>query len=244
MRAPRSPRQRHGSGRGCSECHSSSRRCGTSLPCPQRIRRGHPNLTIAGSVRGWGSPVWLSPALTSFASVLSAVVHRAGAFEAGGLVGGLEPRDLEGILQPLALWLWPLQDPNRSYYEPAELKLFENIECEWPLFWTYLIIDGLFSGNMEQVREAGPGGPGKGVPGKGGVQGRRQGAVPLAHPLCSLPRSRSTGRPSRGFSSRGRTGCACCRSCTASRRTRWAAPRCGGGLQKSTPPQNNNLLDK
>lgn len=48
-----------------------------------------------------------------------------------------------------------LQDPNRSYYEPAELKLFENIECEWPLFWTYLIIDGLFSGNMEQVREAG-----------------------------------------------------------------------------------------
>lgn len=51
------------------------------------------------------------------------------------------------------MWSWdPLQDPNRPYYEPAELKLFENIECEWPLFWTYLIIDGLFSGNMEQVR--------------------------------------------------------------------------------------------
>ncbi|XP_052529415.1 phosphorylase b kinase regulatory subunit alpha, skeletal muscle isoform isoform X3 [Tympanuchus pallidicinctus] len=47
----------------------------------------------------------------------------------------------------------PKEDPNRSYYEPAELKLFENIECEWPLFWTYLIIDGLFSGNMEQVQE-------------------------------------------------------------------------------------------
>uniref|UniRef100_A0A8D2LYX3 Phosphorylase b kinase regulatory subunit n=1 Tax=Varanus komodoensis TaxID=61221 RepID=A0A8D2LYX3_VARKO len=47
----------------------------------------------------------------------------------------------------------PKEDPNRLYYEPAELKLFENIECEWPLFWTYLIIDGLFSGNAEQVQE-------------------------------------------------------------------------------------------
>ncbi|KAM6056923.1 phosphorylase b kinase regulatory subunit alpha, skeletal muscle isoform 3-T3 [Theristicus caerulescens] len=47
----------------------------------------------------------------------------------------------------------PKEDPNRLYYEPAELKLFENIECEWPLFWAYLIIDGIFSGNMEQVQE-------------------------------------------------------------------------------------------
>ncbi|OPJ82168.1 phosphorylase b kinase regulatory subunit alpha, skeletal muscle isoform isoform A [Patagioenas fasciata monilis] len=47
----------------------------------------------------------------------------------------------------------PKEDPSRSYYEPAELKLFENIECEWPLFWAYLIIDGVFSGNMEQVEE-------------------------------------------------------------------------------------------
>ncbi|KAM9327209.1 phosphorylase b kinase regulatory subunit alpha, skeletal muscle isoform [Gastrophryne carolinensis] len=47
----------------------------------------------------------------------------------------------------------PKEDPTRLYYEPAELKLFENIECEWPLFWTYLILDGIFSGNMEQVQE-------------------------------------------------------------------------------------------
>ncbi|KAM4696919.1 phosphorylase b kinase regulatory subunit alpha, skeletal muscle isoform 2-T2 [Rhinophrynus dorsalis] len=47
----------------------------------------------------------------------------------------------------------PKEDPNRLYYEPAELKLFENIECEWPLFWTYFILDGIFSGNMEQVQE-------------------------------------------------------------------------------------------
>ncbi len=46
-----------------------------------------------------------------------------------------------------------LEDPNRLYYEPAELKVFENIECEWPLFWTYLLLDGVFSGNKEQADE-------------------------------------------------------------------------------------------
>ncbi|XP_036002175.1 phosphorylase b kinase regulatory subunit alpha, skeletal muscle isoform isoform X2 [Fundulus heteroclitus] len=47
----------------------------------------------------------------------------------------------------------PREDPNRLYYESAELKLFENIECEWPLFWTYLILDGIFSNSHEQVQE-------------------------------------------------------------------------------------------
>nr|XP_054603437.1 phosphorylase b kinase regulatory subunit alpha, skeletal muscle isoform isoform X6 [Nothobranchius furzeri] len=47
----------------------------------------------------------------------------------------------------------PKEDPNRLYYESAELKLFENIECEWPLFWTYLILDGIFSNSHEQVQE-------------------------------------------------------------------------------------------
>ncbi|KAG2456976.1 KPB2 kinase, partial [Polypterus senegalus] len=46
-----------------------------------------------------------------------------------------------------------LQDPRRLHYDPAELKLFENIECEWPVFWTYLILDGLFSGDQVQVQE-------------------------------------------------------------------------------------------
>lgn len=47
----------------------------------------------------------------------------------------------------------PKEDPNRQYYESAELKLFENIECEWPLFWTYLILDGIFINSPEQVQE-------------------------------------------------------------------------------------------
>uniref|UniRef100_A0A673H0I8 Phosphorylase b kinase regulatory subunit n=1 Tax=Sinocyclocheilus rhinocerous TaxID=307959 RepID=A0A673H0I8_9TELE len=47
----------------------------------------------------------------------------------------------------------PREDPNRLYYESSELKLFENIECEWPLFWTYLILDGVFINSPEQVQE-------------------------------------------------------------------------------------------
>jgi phosphorylase kinase alpha/beta subunit len=45
------------------------------------------------------------------------------------------------------------EDPNRLHYEPWELKVFENIECEWPLFWCYLIIDGIFYQNLDQVVE-------------------------------------------------------------------------------------------
>uniref|UniRef100_A0A4W5MGY4 Phosphorylase b kinase regulatory subunit n=1 Tax=Hucho hucho TaxID=62062 RepID=A0A4W5MGY4_9TELE len=47
----------------------------------------------------------------------------------------------------------PREDPSRLHYDPAELKLFENIECEWPVFWTYLILDGIFSGDIVQVQE-------------------------------------------------------------------------------------------
>ncbi|XP_061862943.1 phosphorylase b kinase regulatory subunit alpha, skeletal muscle isoform isoform X5 [Colius striatus] len=64
----------------------------------------------------------------------------------------------------------PKEDPNRPYYEPAELKLFENIECEWPLFWAYLIIDGIFSGNMEQVQEYREALEGVLIKGKNGVR--------------------------------------------------------------------------
>ncbi|XP_039939755.1 phosphorylase b kinase regulatory subunit alpha, skeletal muscle isoform isoform X9 [Hirundo rustica] len=64
----------------------------------------------------------------------------------------------------------PKEDPKRLYYEPAELKLFENIECEWPLFWTYLMIDGIFSGNTEQVQEYREALEGVLIKGKNGVR--------------------------------------------------------------------------
>ncbi|XP_034290081.1 phosphorylase b kinase regulatory subunit alpha, liver isoform isoform X1 [Pantherophis guttatus] len=47
----------------------------------------------------------------------------------------------------------PREDPNRLHYDPAELKLFENIECEWPVFWTYFLIDGVFNDDRIQVQE-------------------------------------------------------------------------------------------
>ncbi|XP_029164862.1 probable phosphorylase b kinase regulatory subunit alpha isoform X2 [Nylanderia fulva] len=45
----------------------------------------------------------------------------------------------------------PKEDINRLYYEPWELRMFENIECEWPLFFCYLILDYCFQGNKETV---------------------------------------------------------------------------------------------
>lgn len=46
-----------------------------------------------------------------------------------------------------------LEDHSRRYYKPAEIKLFDGIECEFPLFYIYLIIDGVFRDNTDQVNE-------------------------------------------------------------------------------------------
>ncbi|XP_053203224.1 probable phosphorylase b kinase regulatory subunit alpha [Panonychus citri] len=45
------------------------------------------------------------------------------------------------------------EDPSRLYYEPCELKVFEHIECEWPLFFCYLILDACFRGDRERSLE-------------------------------------------------------------------------------------------
>uniref|UniRef100_A0A1B6CQD3 Phosphorylase b kinase regulatory subunit n=1 Tax=Clastoptera arizonana TaxID=38151 RepID=A0A1B6CQD3_9HEMI len=47
----------------------------------------------------------------------------------------------------------PKEDPNRLYYDPWELRMFENIECEWPLFFCYLTLDYCFQGNKDAVDE-------------------------------------------------------------------------------------------
>ncbi len=39
-----------------------------------------------------------------------------------------------------------LEDPSRLHYDPHELKQFEHIESEWPLFFTYLLLNSLFLG--------------------------------------------------------------------------------------------------
>jgi phosphorylase kinase alpha/beta subunit len=45
-----------------------------------------------------------------------------------------------------------IEDNQRLHYEPWELKQFEHIECEWPLFFTYLLLDALFRGEKEEIK--------------------------------------------------------------------------------------------
>jgi phosphorylase kinase alpha/beta subunit len=44
-----------------------------------------------------------------------------------------------------------IEDITRLHYEPKELKQFEHIECEWPLFFTYLLLDALFRRDQDQA---------------------------------------------------------------------------------------------
>ncbi|KAF9976352.1 hypothetical protein BGZ73_008710 [Actinomortierella ambigua] len=46
-----------------------------------------------------------------------------------------------------------LEDTSRLHYDAHELKIFEGIECEWPLFFTYFVLDGLFNDNDDLVEE-------------------------------------------------------------------------------------------
>ncbi|PSB19891.1 glycosyl hydrolase family 15 [Phormidesmis priestleyi ULC007] len=45
-----------------------------------------------------------------------------------------------------------LENSSRLHYEPWELKQFEHIESEWPLFFTYLALDGLFRDDRQQAQ--------------------------------------------------------------------------------------------
>ncbi|UPT76644.1 glycoside hydrolase family 15 protein [Sulfurovum sp. XGS-02] len=44
-----------------------------------------------------------------------------------------------------------IEDASRLHYEPSELREFEHIESEWPLFFTYLLLDALIRGENEEV---------------------------------------------------------------------------------------------
>jgi phosphorylase kinase alpha/beta subunit len=46
-----------------------------------------------------------------------------------------------------------IEDPHRLHYEPEELRQFEHVECEWPLFFTYLLLYHLFRGGEQQARD-------------------------------------------------------------------------------------------
>ena len=44
-----------------------------------------------------------------------------------------------------------LEDASRLHYEPSELSEFEHIESEWPLFFTYLLLDALMRNEKEEI---------------------------------------------------------------------------------------------
>jgi phosphorylase kinase alpha/beta subunit len=46
-----------------------------------------------------------------------------------------------------------LEDPTRLHYEAYELKNFAGVECEWPLFFCYLAIDGFFREDLQEARK-------------------------------------------------------------------------------------------
>ncbi|XP_053682622.1 probable phosphorylase b kinase regulatory subunit alpha isoform X2 [Sabethes cyaneus] len=47
----------------------------------------------------------------------------------------------------------PNEDVTRLYYEPWELRMFENIESEWPLFFCYLILNKAFQNDKDSVKD-------------------------------------------------------------------------------------------
>jgi phosphorylase kinase alpha/beta subunit len=44
-----------------------------------------------------------------------------------------------------------IEDPSKLHYEPSELKAFKHIESEWPLFFTYLLLDAHLLGDKAAV---------------------------------------------------------------------------------------------
>ncbi|XP_011505944.1 PREDICTED: probable phosphorylase b kinase regulatory subunit beta isoform X2 [Ceratosolen solmsi marchali] len=46
-----------------------------------------------------------------------------------------------------------LENPENRYYKSDEIQEFDNVECEWPLFYIFMIIDGVFNTLPEQVTE-------------------------------------------------------------------------------------------
>lgn len=43
----------------------------------------------------------------------------------------------------------PKEDSSRNHYEPWELRIFENLECQWPMFYCYFVINAYFMGDTD-----------------------------------------------------------------------------------------------
>lgn len=46
-----------------------------------------------------------------------------------------------------------LEDKEKKYYKTSDVKNFDGIECEWPMFYAYLAIDSIYKGDLEKAHE-------------------------------------------------------------------------------------------
>ncbi|CAF4855436.1 unnamed protein product [Rotaria sp. Silwood1] len=46
-----------------------------------------------------------------------------------------------------------LESKDQRFYETTEMKKFDKNECEWPMFFAVMIIDGIFKNNQAQIDE-------------------------------------------------------------------------------------------
>lgn len=92
------------------------------------------------------------------AACLSVIGFPAFAIEKQSLVDKTRERILEKLAGKYGCkrFLWDghqtaLEDHNRLHYEMWELKNFEHIESEWPLFYTFLFLEALFFNDQEKI---------------------------------------------------------------------------------------------
>lgn len=46
-----------------------------------------------------------------------------------------------------------LEDKSKPFYEPSEVKNFEGVENEYPIFFCYMFINSVFSNNLEEAKK-------------------------------------------------------------------------------------------
>lgn len=44
-----------------------------------------------------------------------------------------------------------LEDPDERFYPDGKIQEFDKIESEWPMFYAFMVIDGVFKKNEAQV---------------------------------------------------------------------------------------------
>ncbi|MGO8673166.1 MAG: glycoside hydrolase family 15 protein [Capsulimonadaceae bacterium] len=101
---------------------------------------------------------WESRSKEVDSALLSIVGYPAFAVEDGGLVERTRARIVQNLQGRYGCKRFlrdghqtVIEDAGRLHYEAWELKQFDNIECEWPLFYVYLMLDAHFRGDDAAV---------------------------------------------------------------------------------------------